>query len=159
MFILIPFIGEKKSNYNDEYKTDTVYSTNKVEKEKNNTESLELKINVRKKIVENKTIIYGETNLPEGTKLGVSIEKLDKRGPQDFNIYVRSGRFSSQPLTSHGDLLENDYDVQLFTYFNQIWQPSEKLRADLKRYKSPYLTNEHPMGIKFQVVKRLGDLN
>ena len=44
MFMLIPFIGERKQNYNDGYKTATVYSANKVEKEKNNTEGLELQI-------------------------------------------------------------------------------------------------------------------
>ena len=153
--LLLPFASKNK----EEYKKNDAVSGIKKEQTDNDTKKLEIQINIRKKTIENKTIIYGETNFPEGTKLGISIEKLNKRGPQDFNIYVRSGQFISQPLTSHGDLLEDDYDVQIFTYFNQIWQPSEKLREDLKRYKSPHLTNEHPMGIKFEIVKRLGDLN
>lgn len=141
--------------------THTVTTTTNVaaEQVKHNDEPLELQIDFRKKIVGKNTIIYGETNLPEGTKLGISLERLDKLGPQDFEIYVRAGRFSSQPLTDHGKLLEHDYNAILFTYFNQIWQPSGTLREKLKRYRSPYFTDENPMGRKFEITRRLSDLN
>lgn len=157
--LLLPFISNNKKEYKK------IDAANEVKKEQinKNTGDIEFQINIRKKIIENKTIIYGETNFPEGTKLGVSIYKKDKLGPQDFAIYVSSGRFMSQPLTSNGDLLEDDCDVKIFTYFNQSWQTSEQLRENLKRYKSPYLTNEHrlngTMVVKFEIVKRLSDLN
>ncbi len=122
------------------------------------TQAQEIQLTISKKIEGNATVIYGTTNLPDGTKLGVSLTKGSESGPQDYNIFVKNGYYESLPMTAYGNRLDSSYTVHVFTYFNQMWQRDESIREKLKSYTSPNLTPTHATGLKFEITKKLGDL-
>lgn len=95
----------------------------------------DLQISLKSKPSGNGTVFYGETNLPDGTKLGIDLEKNEKFHGQDFNIFVSGGQFHSSPFTNHGNPLAGTYNVKLLTFFNKLWQKKDILTL-LKNYDS-----------------------
>jgi len=77
--------------------------------------------------------IIGNTNLPDGTKLGVTIEANGYRG-QDFKVFVRDSGFSSTNFTNRGQPLAGNYHVTVFTIKNSIWHTPAILKQ-LETYK------------------------
>lgn len=102
--------------------------------------AVELQLELRIKETENGTIFHGETNLPDGTKLGINLEKDGDIAAQDFAIYVKDSVFSSPPFTKRGTPLSGEYKISVFTYFNKIWQRNDVLEK-LKNYTGPSIKN------------------
>ena len=69
--------------------------------------AVEVQLELRIKETENGTIFHGETNLPDGTKIGAVLEKDGYRA-QDFKIYVKDRVFSSSPFTERGAPLSGE---------------------------------------------------
>ena len=101
----------------------------------NRNRETELQISLKNKQIGNGTVFYGETNLPEGTKLGINLIENGKVCSQDFDIFVLEGKFNSGPFTSHGYPLSGTYNVELFTFFNKIWQ-TKNILVLLESYDS-----------------------
>ena len=81
--------------------------------------------------------VHGNTNLPDGTKLGVSITQ----GGQDFDIYVKDGKFSSANFTDHGQPLAGDFEISVFTFKNNRWQTPAILRQ-LESYEGAIISGK-----------------
>lgn len=86
--------------------------------------AIEISLNVSYTETSSGLRIHGNTNLPDGTKIGVSI----KQGGQDFDIFVKNGQFSSANFTNRGQPLAGDYQVTVFIYKNKQWQNSAILK-------------------------------
>jgi len=95
----------------------------------------EIQISLKNKQIGKGTVFYGETNLPDGTKLGINLEKNGNSCGQDFNIFISSREFNSAPFTSHGYPLSGTYSVELFTVFNKLWQ-TKSILVLLESYDS-----------------------
>lgn len=100
---------------------------------------IELQISLKNKQIGKGTVFYGETNLPDGTKLGINLEKNGRNCGQDFKIFVSGGEFNSAPFTSHGYPLSGTYNVELFTVFNKLWQ-TKSILVLLGNYDSENIT-------------------
>ena len=100
-------------------------------------EELQLTLNAEQ--TTNGVIFSGETNLPDGTKLGINLVKNGKRRGQDFDIFISGGEFNSAPFTNHGDPLSGTYNVELFTVFNKLWQ-AKNILVLLENYDSENIT-------------------
>ncbi len=87
----------------------------------------ELQLTLNGEQTTNGAIFSGETNLPEGTKLGINIEKNGKLKGQDFNIFVHNEKYRSASFTAHGEQLSGKYKVTLFTSLNKLWQSNDIL--------------------------------
>ena len=77
----------------------------------------------------NGVVIVGETNLPDGTKLGVELTHGEKTDAQDFSVFVSAGKFRSASFSKGvASIPAGKQEVHIFTYFNEIWQSKEILR-------------------------------
>lgn len=77
----------------------------------------------------NGVVIIGETNLPDGTKLGIELIHGKKAGAQDYSVFVSSGKFRSASFTNNGaPIPEGKQKVHVLTYFNELWQSQEILK-------------------------------
>lgn len=77
----------------------------------------------------NGTVIEGTTNLPTGTRIGVELMKGEMLGPQDFKVYVDSGKFSSAAFTNGtSPIPPGRQKVHIFTRFNAVWQSESVLK-------------------------------
>lgn len=95
-----------------------------------------LQINVENKIIDNKLYIYGQTNLPNNTKLGVSVRNGQGYYAQDFNIRIEDGEFESTGFTKNKAQLDNgSYKITLISHFNEHWQSNPTLKQ-LSHYES-----------------------
>ncbi len=101
----------------------------------------EIQISLENKQIGKGTVFYGETNLPDGTKLGINLEKDGMLCGQDFKIFVSSGEFCSGAFTSHGYPLSGTYNVGLFTVFNKLWQTKDILIL-LENYDSENISTD-----------------
>jgi hypothetical protein len=73
--------------------------------------------------------IVGSTDLPDGVKIGAEVPFGKKRLGQDFNIYIRGGKFRSSGFGAGSDPLRpGKYRVHLFSHFNEAWQTPEILK-------------------------------
>jgi hypothetical protein len=96
----------------------------------------------------NGTKFYGETNLPNGTKLGISLEKEGKLCGQDFDILVNEGKFCSSAFTGYGAPLVGEYEVILFTYFNKSWHKDSELLEELLSYGGPCIIDDEKLEVR-----------
>lgn len=66
--------------------------------------------------------IIGSTNLPDGTKIGVSLPRPGGAS-QDYDVLVTGGEFRSAGFTDNGaSLRPGDHKVQIISIFNGAWQ-------------------------------------
>lgn len=86
---------------------------------------------------ETNTTITGRTNLPSGTKLGVSALKNGKTFAQNFEVFVNSGEFKAE----FGVKVENIELIEISCYSNSMWQNDEIL-SQLKFIKSPLWSDD-----------------
>jgi hypothetical protein len=85
------------------------------------------------------TFVTGKTNLPDGTKLGVTLTKIGYSA-QDFNILVKDGRFKSIGFSYRGYPMSGRFELSLMSNFNEAWQKPDLLKK-LSEYESPYIKN------------------
>ena len=99
-------------------------------------ESVNLQFDLQFTESANGVILYGNTNFPDGTKLGANIvRKGENLVGQDFNIYVNNGKFSSGQFSDRGAPFLGEYRIEIFTPFNKIWQ-KENILKKIKKYSS-----------------------
>jgi hypothetical protein len=88
--------------------------------------------------------IIGTSNLPEGTKIGVSVNGLnfDYFG-QDFNVLVaKDGSFESQLFSNGGNPIQKgEIKVEVILHFTHFWQ-SEDILNQLQYYKGEMITRK-----------------
>lgn len=99
--------------------------------------AMQLQISIDFRQEGDKTIFFGKTNLPEGTKIGVSLLKNRIIRVEDFKIVVKDGRFESNGFRER---LVGKFELQLFTYFNTFWQKPEILEK-ISKYTGPAIKN------------------
>jgi len=78
---------------------------------------------------EGEVVILGDTNLPNGLKIGVAIH--DQRLPpnQDFEILINGGQFRSRGFINRKvPYSPGKYRVHFLAYFNGTWQKPRLLR-------------------------------
>lgn len=97
-------------------------------------------------------IIIGETNLPEGTKLGISVKGSNYHA-QDYKVFVESGVYESAKFSNRGLPLIGRYDIEIMLYENKNWQTSRVLK-ELKRNKVTGMINKKAV---FRKQVTLGD--
>jgi hypothetical protein len=85
------------------------------------------------------TFVTGKTNLPDGTKLGVTLTKIGYSA-QDYNIIVKDGRFKSIGFSYRGYPMSGRFELSLMSSFNEAWQKPDLLKK-LSEYESPYIRN------------------
>ena len=75
-------------------------------------------------------VIVGSTNLPDGTKIGAQLLSTDNKVQgQDFEIYISGGRFRSAGFSNnYNPWAAGNHNVNVFTYFNEVWQSPEILK-------------------------------
>ncbi len=101
--------------------------------------------------IKEKTLITGKTNLPDGTKLGVSIYVDDKLASQDFEVYVANGSFVSDGLTNKGKSYKGKVLASVSITNNHIWQ-IEPVQQKLNDFVIP----DNSLGIpSFSMLKEL----
>jgi len=88
--------------------------------------------------------VVGTSNLPEGTKIGVSVNGLnfDYSG-QDFDILVsKDGSFESRLFTDKGNPIQKgEIKVEVILHFTHFWQ-SEDILNQLQYYKGEMITRK-----------------
>jgi hypothetical protein len=115
--------------------------TDKSKYQEENKHKRELQISLKNKQMGKGTVFYGKTNLPDGTKLGINLDKNGKGCGQDFDIFISGGEFYSGSFTNHGSPLTGTYNVELFTIFNKLWQ-TQSILVLLENYDSERITVE-----------------
>jgi len=79
----------------------------------------------------NKTYFIGQTNLPENTKIGISIDSKSS----DYKIYInKDGTFKSAGFSYLGKSIKGEHEIELIVYKNKLWQNNEVLKK-LDKYK------------------------
>ena len=95
--------------------------------------SIDLFVSVNYKIENGKIYIYGDTNLPTGTKIGVGFKEF--RG-SDFNIYVNpDGTYTSVGFSNRGKPLLGNHTAEVLIYKNASWQKNQSILNDLQKYQ------------------------
>lgn len=73
--------------------------------------------------------VVGSTNLPDGTKLGAEITEPGGGLAQDYDIFVRDGKFRSQGFSNGSrPIPPGKRNVHMLAYFNGAWQSREVLQ-------------------------------
>lgn len=153
--IVIPLVLYFMGKYTPENNNPSKSTSNKsVTTQTRNERKRELQISLKNKQIGKGTVFYGKTNLPDGTKLGINLEKNGKRCGQDFDIFISGGEFNSAPFTSHGYPLSGTYSVELFTIFNKIWQTKDILIL-LESYNSENISTGELGWKKFRINKTI----
>jgi hypothetical protein len=80
-----------------------------------------------------KTYFYGETNLPDGTKIRIRLTPPGKPDGLQGSFEVRNGSFRSEGYSDRGIAFNGEWDVKIFSYFNKTWQAPSVLKK-LKKY-------------------------
>jgi hypothetical protein len=93
--------------------------------------------------------VMGKTNLPDGTRIGVTLTKKVGYSAQDYDIFVKDGRFESIGFTYRGYAMSGHFELSVMSYFNENWQKPDVLKK-LSQYESPYIKDA-----KLRVVQRL----
>jgi len=68
------------------------------------------------------TYFYGKINLPQNTKVGITVSDTKGYNAQNFKIFVNDYQYRSEGFSSKGSPLIGNYKVTLFTNFNIAWQ-------------------------------------
>lgn len=69
--------------------------------------------------------IVGETNLPDGTELGVSIDSKTVRYNAGSNVFVQNGRFESETFSkNYNDLEAGQYTAEVSMPIAQVQSPA-----------------------------------
>lgn len=109
-----------------------------------------LSISISYEIIDGKLFINGESNLPENMKIGVEISNQDYLA-QDYKIFIKSdGTFESLAFTNKGAPLKGNYDVLVFSYFNNTWQENEILET-LKYYVGDEIVDRKKIEVKMNI--------
>ena len=74
------------------------------------------------------TFITGKTNLPNGTRIGVTLSKKVGYFVQDYDVYVKDGRFESIGFTYRGYPMSGDFELTVLSTFNENWQKLDVLK-------------------------------
>jgi hypothetical protein len=82
--------------------------------------------------------IAGKTNLPDGTRIGVTLAKKAGYFAQDYDIFVKNGRFESMGFTYRGYAMSGKFELSIMSYFNENWQKPDVLKK-LSGYESPLI--------------------
>jgi hypothetical protein len=80
--------------------------------------------------------VTGKTNLPDGTRIGVTLAKKVGYFAQDYEIFVKDGRFESIGFTYRGYAMSGHFELSVMSYFNENWQKPDVLKK-LSQYESP----------------------
>ena len=75
-----------------------------------------------------KLYFEGATNLPEGTKIGITVSNELGFYAQDFDILVKDNRYTSTGFTNQGKQLVGNYKAELNCYFNTSWHDEDILK-------------------------------
>ncbi|MEJ1414310.1 MAG: hypothetical protein RPU90_12145 [Candidatus Sedimenticola sp. (ex Thyasira tokunagai)] len=95
----------------------------------------QLNMKLSKSIEGTKTHITGNTNLPEGTKIGVEVTCTGGYRAQDFKVWLSSdGSFKSGGFSNREKMLLGKCKAKVFTFNNKSWQ-TEPIRKKLSLYK------------------------
>lgn len=98
-----------------------------------------------------RTYIFGSTNLPGGTRLGLTVSDKEGYSAQDFKIFTKGdGSFKSTGFTSKGSPLSGPYTAELFTYLNNIWQNPDILTKLI--FYTGYGIDDGKMSIEYTFV-------
>lgn len=89
----------------------------------------------------NSIVFDGTTNLPEGTKLGITVSNNEGYMAQDYDVFVKNQRFESTQFSNHGQKLVGKYNVEIICYFTNLWQTDEVLKK-LKDCKGVLIKEE-----------------
>lgn len=88
--------------------------------------------------------VRGAVNLPDGTRLQVSVRRPDAEVTvQMVQVTVEGGRFDSPPMIGdRGPLPEGPYRFEILTHFTPEWQSAQVLRAtdDGRALRGPGVT-------------------
>lgn len=139
---------EKTPNTNDSIAADTVhsqdtnleYSQNIDSQDSESDRDLIIELDYIEEGV--KIIFMGSTNLPTGTKLGITVTNGKGDRASDFDIFVENNKFRSLGFSSKGRKMIGKYTVELFTYFNKNWQDQKTLEK-LNKYKGSLIIEEY----------------
>ena len=82
------------------------------------------------------TFITGKTNLPDGTRIGITLSKKVGYFVQDYDIYVKDGRFESIGFSYRGYAMTGDFELTVMSNFNENWQKPDVLKK-LSEYEGP----------------------
>jgi len=82
--------------------------------------------------------VMGKTNLPDGTRIGVTLTKKVGYSAQDYDIFVKDGRFESIGFTYRGYAMSGKFELTVMSYFNENWQKPDVLKK-LSGYESPLI--------------------
>jgi hypothetical protein len=88
----------------------------------------------------NLTFITGKTNLPDGTKIGVTLSKKAGYFVQDYDVYVKDGRFESIGFSYRGYPMTGNFELTVMSAFNENWQKPDVLKK-LSEYEGPSIKN------------------
>lgn len=101
--------------------------------------------------------IRGAMDLPDGTRIQVS---LYRRGAEQAagraHAYVRGHRFVSPPIMGErGPLPQEDYRIEVLTFFNDAWQTEAVMRAthDGRTLRGPGVTRDGTGAAAYRVVE------
>jgi hypothetical protein len=73
-------------------------------------------------------IIEGNTNLPDGTQIGVELVEPHRYAVQDLNIFVTCGKFHSAGLRlGTSPIKPGKESIHILSLFNSFWQSPEIL--------------------------------
>jgi hypothetical protein len=112
--------------------TSTQASQTDTSSSKENERHITPKINVAAQSMGNKLVIFGSSNLPDGTRLGIDLggrDFFDRNDP----VYVTGGTFVGTGFES-SRLLPGAYKATVFTYADALWQSPSALEK-LSSYK------------------------
>lgn len=74
------------------------------------------------------TEFFGETNLPDGAKLGIVANEIGGVFSQEFGIDVKNGKYTTGIFTSRGVPFYRSVEVKLFALIDSKWQSPDVLR-------------------------------
>ena len=99
--------------------------------------AIETKIEVSHEIENGKLYIKGNTNFPQGTKMGVNLyNNSGSYTAQDYDlIIVKDGTFRSAGFSDLGQKLKKgNYTAEIIMYVNTSWQRSQTIINTLTHF-------------------------
>lgn len=120
------------------------------------TTNTELSFNFSVSGENNGSTVYGTTNLPDSTKIGIDLMKGGKTFAQDFDVFVINGNFKTYFPISYFEI----ESIEISLIDNNLWQ-SKSIREQLKLMNSNLWTNDD-LGrfVKFnKVIKETKQIN